>query len=711
MTRLSLLVMIVGLLTLLALHLTLAGCGPRRSAEPPVARIEPHRLELHGDVRIDNYYWLRKRENPEVIAYLAAENEYTTAVMKHTEPLQERLFEEIKNRIKQDDESVPYKQDGYYYYQRHEDGKQYPIYCRKQGSLDAPEQVLVDANVLAEGHGFCSVRGRAVSSEENIYAYGVDTVGRRFYTLHFKNLDTGELYDDQIPDVTGNVVWANDNRTIFYSKQDPVTLRPWRVYRHVLGADPARDVLVFEEPDDTYRCYVFKTKSKRYVMIGLYQTLSNEFWYLPADDPESEFTVILPREREHEFRVDHYGNFFYIRTNWQAKNFRLMRTPVSATGKENWREVVPHQQDVYLQGFEIFKDHLVLRERKGGLNQIRIKPWSGEGAHHLDFGEPTYMAYIGENHDFDTPLVRYVYSSLTTPESTYDYNMKTREKTLLKRKEVLGGFDPANYRTERLHAPAADGTLVPISIVYREGFTKDGEHPLLLYAYGSYGSSMDAEFYAAGVSLLDRGFAYGIAHVRGGQELGRDWYEGGKLLNKKNTFTDFIACGEYLIAEGYTGADRLFAWGGSAGGLLVGAVNNLAPDLFGGIIAQVPWVDVITTMLDPSIPLTTSEYDEWGDPNVKKYYDYMLSYSPYDNVEAKAYPNLLVLTGLHDSQVQYWEPAKWVAKLRALKTDQNRLLLKTNLEAGHGGASGRYERYRETAFLFAFMLDLVDIRK
>lgn len=680
--------------------------APRR---PPVAAKHPHRLEAHGHVRIDDYYWLRERDNPEVIAYLEAENEWTEAVMAHTKDLQDRLFEEIKGRIKQDDSSVPYLEDGYWYYSRTEEGKEYAIYCRKKDSLDAPEEIMLDVNELAAGHGFFAASGMRVSPRGDVLAFGADTVGRRFYTLRFKNLETGEFLTDEIPDVTNNLVWANDNQTVFYTKQHPETLRRYQVYRHRLGTDPAEDALVYEEPDETFSSAVFKTKSKRFLMIASFQTLSSEYRYIDAARPEDEWTVILPRERDHEYSVDHYGDHFYIRTNAGAKNFRLVRAPVDRPGRESWEDVIPHREDVLLEGIEIFRDHLVVMERKNGLMQLRVRRWDGTGEHYLQFDEPAYVAYVSGNPEFDTDLLRYVYSSMTTPWSTYDYNMDTRGQTLLKRDEVLGEFDPANYITERLRVRTHDGVNVPISLVYRRDKRREGPNPLLLYGYGSYGASMDATFSATRLSLLDRGFIYAIAHVRGGEELGRWWYEQGKLFHKKNTFTDFIAVAENLIREGYTSPNMLYAQGGSAGGLLVGAVANMRPDLFDGIVARVPWVDVVTTMLDPSIPLTTSEYDEWGDPNEPDYYHYMLSYSPYDNVNAQDYPNLLVTTGLHDSQVQYWEPAKWVAKLRALKTDDNRLLLKTNMEAGHGGASGRYRRYRETAFVYAFLLDLAGL--
>jgi len=696
---------------LLLLCASMGAAQTEKKMKPPVARIVPHKLEKHGHVRVDNYYWLRERNNPEVIKYLEAENQYTEAMMAHTAALQERLFQEFRTRIKQTDMSVPYRRDGYYYYTRTEEGKEYPIYCRKKGSLAAPEEILVDVNQVAAGHKFCSVTFPAVSSGQNLIAYGVDTVGRRFYTIYIKNLTTGELLKETIADVTGNIAWANDNRTFFYARQHPVTLRSYRIYRHVVGTDPRQDQLVYEEQDETFRCFVYKTKSKRYLMIASTQTLSTEYRYLEADNPTGSFRLFLPRQRNHEYRLDHYQNHFYIRTNLNAKNFRLVRTPVERTSTENWEEVLPHREDVFFQDFEIFRDHLVAVERKDGLTRLRVMPWSGKAEHYVDFGEPAYLAFPTDNYEFDTDLLRYTYSSLTTPNSVYDYNMVTRQKTLLKREEVLGGFDPANYQAERIYATAPDGVRVPISLVYRKGFHRNGTHPLLLYGYGSYGSSTEAAFNPFRLSLLDRGFVYAIAHVRGGQELGRQWYEDGKLLKKKNTFTDFIACAEHLIKEKYADPKRVFAQGASAGGLLMGAVINMRPDLFRGVIAGVPFVDVVTTMLDDSIPLTTNEYDEWGNPNDKTYYEYMLSYSPYDQVQAKAYPNLLVTTALHDSQVQYWEPAKWVAKLRALKTDDNLLLLKTRMDAGHGGVSGRYQRYRQIAFEYAFLLDLAGIRQ
>jgi len=676
---------------------------------PPKAKAVPTGLEKHGHVRIDDYYWLRERDDPEVIAYLEAENAYTAAVTAHTEALQEALFQEMRGRIKEDDSSVPYLLDGYYYYTRYEEGKEYPIYARKRGSLDASEEIMLDVNERAGGHTFYAVGGIAVSFDNDVLAYTEDTVGRRIHTVRFKNLTTGEPLPDEITDATANIAWANDNRTMFYTRQDPTTLRWYRVYRHELGTDPSSDVIVYEEPDEEFSTFVFRTKSKAYLMIGSYQTVSTEYRFLDAHDPTGVFTVIQPRERDHEYDVDHYGDKFYIRTNWNAKNFRLMETPASAPGKESWSEIIPHREDVLLRGFEIFSTALVLSEREEGLVRLRVRPWEGRGEHYLDFGEPAYWAGIGVNPAFDTKLLRYNYTSLTTPNSVYDYDMLSREKTLRKREQVLGGFRSEDYVTERLWATAADGVRIPISLVYRRGLEPAGTNPLLLYGYGSYGFSMDATFSSERLSLLERGFVFAIAHVRGGQEMGRWWYEDGKLLEKMNTFTDFISCAERLVAARYTSPNRLFAMGGSAGGLLMGAVANLRPDLFEGIVAQVPFVDLVTTMLDESIPLTTSEYDEWGNPNDRVYYDYMLSYSPYDNVEPRAYPNILVTAGLHDSQVQYWEPAKWVAKLRATKTDHHLLLLKTNLEAGHGGASGRFRRLKETALEYAFLLDLAGL--
>jgi oligopeptidase B len=671
----------------------------------------PTLLEKHGHIRVDDYYWLRERKNPEVIKYLNDENEYAAREMAHSREFEERLFEEIKGRFKQTDMSVPYRRDDYYYYTRFEQGKEYPIYARKRGSLEQPEEIMLDANAVADGHEFFSIGGTAVSSGQDIFAYAVDTQGRRIHTAYLKSLSTGEMLADVLPDVTENLVWANDNKTLFYAKQDETTLRQFQIYRHVIGTDPAEDQLVFQEDDETYVAYIFKTKSKKFLMIVSAHTNSQEYRYCDAAQPFGEFKIFLPREREHEYHIDHFHDRFIIRTNYQAKNFRLMWTPMDEPAREHWKEMIAHRSDVYLGDFELFRDRLVLEERAHGLTQIRIIPWSGDAGHYLEFDEPAYRANLNVNLEFDTTTLRFEYASMKTPLSIYDYDITVRQKTLLKREEVLGGFDPDNYVTERLHARAADGTDIPISLLYRRGTAKNGSNPLLLYGYGSYGVSIDAAFSSPRLTLVDRGFIYAIAHIRGGQEMGRQWYEDGKLLKKKNTFTDFIDVAEFLIGENFTEPEKLFAMGRSAGGLLMGAISNMRSDLFKGIVAEVPFVDVVTTMLDSSIPLTTGEYDEWGDPNEKQFYDYMLSYSPYDNVARKAYPAMLITGGLHDSQVQYWEPAKWAAKLRELKTDNNRILLKTNMDAGHGGASGRFRRHRETAFSYVFLLDLAGIAK
>ena len=679
--------------------------------EPPKAEIIPKELTIHGLTRVDNYYWLNERDNPQVIDYLKAENEYTQAMLKPTAALQEKLYGEIVGRIKQTDLSVPYRSDGFYYYNRFEEGKEYPVYCRKKGSLEAPEEILLNVNEMAQGYSYYSVGGLSVSSNNMLISFGVDTVSRRKYTLHFKNLATGEILPDAIINTSGSAAWADDNKTVFYTEIDDTTLRRQKIFRHVLGTPADSDTLIFHEADETFDTGVFKTKSKKYIFISSSSTLWSEYRFIPADEPAAEFKVFQPRERDLEYDVDHYQDKFYIRTNMGAKNFRLMTAALNKTAKADWSEMIPHREDVLLEGFELFKGALVLEERKNGLIQIRVMPWNKSAEHYLDFGEETYSARISNNPEFDTEWLRYSYASLTTPSSTFDYNMASREKKLMKQEEVLGGFEAANYQAERHYATARDGVKVPISLVYRKGLVKNGANPCLLYGYGSYGSSTDAGFNSARLSLLDRGFVYAIAHIRGGQEMGRSWYEDGKLLKKRNTFTDFIDCGDYLVAQKFTNPGLLFANGGSAGGLLMGAVVNMRPDLFKGVVAGVPFVDVVTTMLDKTIPLTTGEFDEWGNPEIKEYYDYMLSYSPYDNVIAQNYPALLVTTGLQDSQVQYFEPAKWVAKLRALKKDKNPLLLWTNMEAGHGGVSGRFRRLRQTAMEYAFMLNLAGIKE
>jgi len=685
--------------------------APVPAIKPPVAKIIPKELTEHGQTRIDNYFWLNQRENPEVLAYLEAENAYKEALMAHTKDLQEKLFQEIIGRIKQTDMSVPYKDQGYFHYTRYEEGGEYPIYCRKKGSPDAEEEIILNVNDMAKGHDFFSVAGYSTSSDNNVIAYGVDTVSRRLYTLYFMDLATRKVFDEQIPNTSGRATWANDNRTVFYMLKDTTTLRPYKVMKHVIGTDVSEDQEIYVEADETFDTYVSKTKSKKYILISSDHTLSSECRFLDADNPDGNFQVFQQRERDHKYDVDHFQDKFYITTNWNAKNYKLMATPVDKTAKENWKEVIPHRADVYLQGIEIFKDYLVVGERKDGLRQIRVIRWDDKSDYYLAFDEEAYTAYISNNPEIDTNVLRFSYTSLTTPDSIYDFNMETQEKELLKQEEVVGDFDPDNYMSERHQATARDGTRVPISLVYRKGLEKDGNNPLLLSGYGSYGSSREPSFSSVRLSLIDRGFVYAIPHIRGGGEMGQYWYEEGKLFNKKNTFTDFIDCAEYLIEQKFTNPDKLFAMGGSAGGLLMGAVVNMRPDLWKGVLAGVPFVDVITTMLDSSIPLTSSEWDEWGDPRKKDYYDYMLSYSPYDNVEAKDYPAMLVTTGYHDSQVQYFEPAKWVAKLRALKTDDNPLVFHINMEGGHGGVSGRFRSHRETALEYAFMLDLVGIKK
>jgi oligopeptidase B len=680
---------------------------------PPLAAVKPKTLEKHGDVRTDNYYWLNERENPEVLDYLRKENEYYQKMTAHTAKLREDLFEEMKARIKEDDSSVPYFYNGYYYITRFEKGKDYPIYSRKKGSLDAKEEILFDCNEMAKGYNYFHLGGLNVSEDNQWAAFGVDTVSRRQYTIQIKNLVTGEILPTRIQNTTGGSTWAGDNKTLFYTRKDEVTLRSDKIHKHKLGSDPKEDALVYFEKDDTYGTFVYKEKSKKYLVIGSQSTLTSEFRILDAKNPDEEFKIFQPRTRGLEYSISHYGDKWYVLTNKdKATNFKLMVTPETATNKENWKELIEHRKDVLLEDIEIFKNYLVISERSNGLNKIRIRPWDGSGEYYLPFEIETYSAEIGTNPDFDTDVVRYSYQSLATPASVIDFNMKTRDKTILKEQEVLGGkFDKNNYVEERIWATAEDGTKVPISMVYRKGIKKDGNNPLLLYAYGSYGASMDPYFSSIRLSLLDRGFIYAIAHIRGGEDLGRDWYENGKLLKKKNTFSDFIDCSKYVIAQKYTSPKHLYAEGGSAGGLLMGAIVNMAPELYNGVIAQVPFVDVITTMLDETIPLTTGEYDEWGNPNDKEYYDYMKSYSPYDNLKAQRYPHMLVTTGLHDSQVQYWEPAKWVARLRIIKADKNLLFLDTNMEAGHGGASGRFEAIKEVAKEYSFLLDLEGIKK
>ncbi len=678
---------------------------------PPIAAKIPKELKIHDDVRIDNYYWLNDKEDQKVLDYLHAENAYFEEITKHTKSFQEDLFEEMKSRIKEDDQSVPYKSNGYFYITRYEIGKQYPVYTRKKEHLEAQEEVLFDVNLMAEGFDYFTLGGLNVTEDNKIASFAVDKVSRRQYDLQFKNLETGFIYPETIPNTTGSSAWAKDNQTIFYTKKDPITLRSDKVFKHILGTEANQDVLVFEEKDPTFNVGVYKSKSKQYIIIGSYSTVSNEYRFIAANKPDQQFKMIQPRERDLEYGISHYQDSFYVLTNKDgAKNFKLMKTPVDHPEKENWEEVIPHREDTLLEDISIFKDYLVLEERNNGLNKIRIKPWGQTPEYYLPFREETYSAGVLSNPDFDTDILRYSYSSLTTPSSVIDFNMKDKSKDIKKEQEVLGGkFDKKNYKSERVWVAARDGKKVAISMVYNKNTIINKNTPLLLYAYGSYGHTIDDRFSSIRLSLLDRGFIYATAHIRGGEYLGRNWYEDGKMYNKNNTFNDFIDCAEFLIEKKYTSAQHLYAEGGSAGGLLMGAIVNMKAELFNGIIAAVPFVDVVTTMLDDSIPLTTGEYDEWGNPNDKDAYRYMLSYSPYDNVTKKGYPNMLITTGLHDSQVQYFEPAKWVAKLREYKTDNNLLLLHTNMDAGHGGASGRFDALKEIAIDYIFLFDLEGI--
>jgi oligopeptidase B len=681
---------------------------PKSAPVPPIAAVRPHVVESPHGSRTDEYYWLRDdtRADPAVIGYLEAENAYKAAMTAHTEALEEKVYGEIVGRIKQDDSTVPYRLRGHWYYTRYETGQEYPVYARKAGTLDAPEQVMLDVNRMAEGHGFFQVGSSAIAPDNNLLAFTEDPVGRRQYRLRIKNLATGELLPDLIENVDPHIAWTADSRSILYLEKDPETLLARRVLRHVLGTDPAQDTLVYEQDDDSFYTSVGSTKDERYVTIFARSTVSTEMRYADAADPALKFRVFLPRERDLEYYPDHLDGRWIIRTNWQAPNYRLMEATVGEEGdRANWRELLAHREDAFVDGFDLFRDFLAIEERSDAMRKIRIRPWGGGKDFYIGSDEPAYTTSLGVNAEIDTHIVRYEYTSLTTPMTVYDYDIQTGERQLMKRTPVLGGFDSANYRTELVWAPARDGAKVPVSLVYRTGFRRDGSAPMLQYGYGSYGATMDPAFSVARVSLLDRGFVFALAHIRGGQEMGRRWYENGRLLHKKNSFTDFIDVTRHLVKEGYADAGRVSAMGGSAGGLLMGAVSNMAPADYRAIVAQVPFVDVVTTMLDESIPLTTNEFDEWGNPAKKEYYDYMLSYSPYDNVARQAYPAILVTTGLHDSQVQYWEPAKWVARLRARKTDANPLLYRTTMEAGHGGKSGRFQRFREIAEEYAFIID------
>jgi oligopeptidase B len=683
--------------------LACAACSGPVSQEPMLEK-KPKRLEIHGDVRIDDYYWLRERDNPEVIAYLEAENAYADRVMASWSDLHRRVLDELKSRIKPVEESVPYRDGDYFYYSRYEEGKEYPLYCRRKGSLDAPEQVLLDVNAGAEGHDYYAVRGFTVSPDHTVAVYGVDTQGRRFYTLHFLDLETGQPLPDVIENVTGDVAWAADGRTVLYTRQDPETLRSYQAWRHGLGS--SRDALVYQEDDEENSLFLDKSLAGNFIFLVSAETVSTEVRYLPADAPEEAPRLFLPRAGEHEYFVVDGDDRFYVLSNDGAVNFQVFEAPLTDTARAAWKVVVPHRDNVLIESLDVLKGHLVLNTMQDGLAQIEVVKRDGGDRYTIAFDEPAYTVYPSDNHVYDTTTLRFVYESMTTPESTFDFDLETRERTRLREEEVPGGFDKANYQAERVHATARDGTKIPVSMVYRKGMQKNGRNPLLQYGYGAYGITIEPDFDPDRLTLLDRGFIYAIAHVRGGSLYGREWYYAGRQLRKMNTFTDFIDVSRFLIDEGYTSPEHLYAYGGSAGGLLIGAVVNMAPELYHGVATRVPFVDVLTTMLDDSIPLTTFEYDEWGNPAEKEFYDYIKQYSPYDNVKAQAYPHMLVTTGLHDSQVQYWEPAKWVARLREYKTDDNLLLLKTDMQAGHSGKTGRFRSLEDTALYYAFFLHL-----
>ena len=688
---------------------------------PPDAIIKPHELTMHGDIRIDNYYWMRltdeqknakdpDQQTQDVVDYIYQENQYTQSNLSHTRKLQNTIFDEMVSRIKKDDESVPYLKNGYYYYSRYEKDKEYRIHCRKKGSLDANEEILLDENILAKGYDYFSIGGMSISPNNKWLAFGVDTVSRRVYEIRFKNLESGDILDETIENSTGGVAWANDNETVFYTSKNETTLLGEKIWRHKIGSNNL-DEMVYHETDETFYNGVYRSKSGKFIIIYHSSTLVTDYQILNADNPNGKFTRFTPRDFDHEYSIDHYNDKFYIITNWKAKNNRLMQTPDTKTNISNWREVLPHRDTVHLLSLDVFKDNLVINERKQGLRQLRIINQQTGDDGYIEFDEETYTSWISVNEEFDTDILRFSYSSLVTPTSTYDYNMNSGERTLLKQSEVVGGYDPNQYMSKRMYATARDGNTIPISIVYRSDKKDKQAQNLLLYGYGAYGNTIDPFFSSSRLSLLDRGFIYAIAHIRGGQVYGRQSYDDGKMLNKKNTFYDFIDAGKYLIDEKITSSDKLFAVGGSAGGLLIGAVVNMEPSLWKGAIAAVPFVDAVTTMADPTIPLTTGEWKEWGDPREKKYYDYILSYSPYDQIKDIEFPNLLITSGYFDSQVQYWEPLKYVAKLRDSWRGQNKLYLHMNMEAGHSGKSGRFRRYRESALEYAFLLDLGGIKK
>ena len=684
----------------------LAGCRPQNQTmmKPPAAQKIPHEITTHGHTRTDPWYWLNERENPEVIKYLEAENAYTEAMMQPVQKLREEIFREITGRIKKDDETVPYLKNGYYYQTRYRGDSEYPLYYRWANRAERKEELLFDLNEMAKGHRYFDDAYFQVSPDGRIGAIGIDTVSRRNYTIHFKNLKTGQFLPDLLPMTTGSVAWASDNRTVYYTVRDPQTLRSVKIMKHVLGNDVQKDEMVFEEKDETFSVSVENSRDEKYILIHSGSTLTTEVWILDSSRPENRFRVVEPRKRGHEYFVEAGNGKLYIRTNHNALNFRIMVTDLDRPGMKQWQELLPHSPEVLVEGIELFNGHLVAEERFHGLNRFRVIDLKKNTSAFIQMEEEAYVLDGSVNGMMDAPGFRFVYSSLTTPRSVIEYRFDSGQRVVLKETEIPGGFDKSNYETHRIFAMAKDGTKIPVSLVHRKGLKRDGSHPALVYAYGSYGYSNDPWFRSSVISLLDRGFVYAIAHVRGGEEMGRAWYEEGKLLKKMNTFTDFIACSEFLVSEKYTATDRMFAMGGSAGGLLMGVISNLRPDLYKGIIAAVPFVDVVTTMLDESIPLTTGEFDEWGNPKDKRYYDYMLSYSPYDNVSRKPYCHMLVTAGFHDSQVQYWEPAKWVAKLRENNTSGNLILLQTQMDYGHGGASGRFEPYREIAMEYAFML-------
>lgn len=713
---------IISMMTMLACNQKNGKNMANNYPNPPTAEKIDCVLTMHGNTRIDPYFWMRltdeqkntqtpDEQTKKVLDYLNAENQYADTVMSDTKDLQEKLFNEITSRIKKDDESVPYFKDGYWYYSKYEKGKEYPIHCRKEKSLEAEEQILLDVNKFAEGQAYYSVGGLSVSPNNKILAFGEDNVSRRIYTIRFLNLETGKLLPDKIENTTGSGAWANDNKTYFFTTKDKVSLLSDKIWRHTLGTKSNKDIMVFQEKDPSFYIGVYKSKSGKYIIITESSTITSDYYILNANTPEEDFKQFTERVPNMLYSISHFEDKFYVTTNWEAENFRLMETSENKTDRDAWKEIIPHRKEVLLEGIDIFKHYLVLSERFDALPHIRIINQDSKEEHYLEFKESAYVAGLSTNVEFDTDSLRFMYSSMTTPTSVYDYNMKTREKILKKQTEVVGGHNPDDYVTERIYATSRDGKEIPMSVVYKKGFQKNGKNPLLLYGYGSYGANIDPWFSSTRLSLLDRGFAWVIAHIRGSEFKGRNWYEDGKMLNKKNTFNDFIDCSDFLVKNNYTSYKHLYAMGGSAGGLLMGAILNMAPEKYNGVIAAVPFVDVVSTMLDETIPLTTNEFDEWGNPKNKEYYDYMLSYSPYDQVKKQNYPNLLITTGLFDSQVQYWEPAKWIAKLRDYKTDKNLLIMHTNMEAGHGGASGRFKRYRETAMEYAFFIKLEGIKK